>query len=306
MIETIPDAYDNERAALRRYSIRETASLRQFVKAYITTLIPLAACATWLATSQGMSAWVLTAAAAGFTQNALGILMHEASHGFVCAKRWLNDWMADILVCFPIFNTVEGYRAPHLDHHRFSGTQSDPHYGLYGEYRTLSDVCKGLLFDLLGVTAVLSFLKRYNKSAVRTGIGHLLGVLAVQSTLFLLWWTVSGKWYGYVVLWMCPLISIPPLVNRIRTVVEHTPQLLRLCVYRTVIPKWWEYFLIAPYGYAHHFEHHLRPGIPYYELKAAHDALMQVRFVPTDDKIRRDGYLATFRDVLRGIGTQSA
>jgi fatty acid desaturase len=115
------------RLLVERFRPDVTPALRTFVYHYALTIVPiglsLAACALY------PSGWiyVLGALATGFAQNGLGLLMHEGSHCFFHPDRRINDRLADLLVCLPIFNTVEGYRIPHLDHHRYAGTPRDPY-----------------------------------------------------------------------------------------------------------------------------------------------------------------------------------
>jgi hypothetical protein len=63
----------------------------------------------------------IVAVVAGFTQNALGILMHEASHYFLARDRQRNDRLANWLLCYPLMNTVAGYRAEHFLHQSMAG-----------------------------------------------------------------------------------------------------------------------------------------------------------------------------------------
>jgi fatty acid desaturase len=123
-----------------------------FLSRYFLTLIPLMFAAGLLALWPHPVAFVLFAVVAGFTQNALGIPMHEGSHHFFHRNRKTNDLLANLLVCLPIFNTVQGYRDQHFEHHRHSGEEIDPYHDLYGQYATRADVMRRLIADVIGVT----------------------------------------------------------------------------------------------------------------------------------------------------------
>jgi fatty acid desaturase len=64
----------------------------------------------------------------------------------------------------------------------------------------------------------------------------------------------------------------------IRSVAEHFGDLAYeddLSSSRTVMPSLLERFLIAPHHVGYHLEHHLYPGVPYYNLPKLHQLLMK-------------------------------
>src|SRR5205085_10592961 len=131
-------------------------------------VLPLAAALILLASFPYHPAvWVLTALVSGFTQNALGVLMHEGSHFFFHRKKESSDLWCNLLVCLPILNTVQGYRMPHFEHHRCSGEPDDPYFELYNMYPTRWHLIKGFLFDLTGISAVSKFFGRYGSESAR-------------------------------------------------------------------------------------------------------------------------------------------
>jgi fatty acid desaturase len=44
---------------------------------------------------------------------------------------------------------------------------------------------------------------------------------------------------------------------------------------RSVMPYFWERAFFAPHNVNYHLEHHLYPGVPFYNLPELHKALMQ-------------------------------
>jgi fatty acid desaturase len=287
----------------RRRMADEPSSL--FIRLYVPTVAPVVATVALVAVVPAVWSWLLLVAVAGLTQNALGILTHEASHFFLHRNRRVNDIVADWLVCLPIFNTVAGYRRDHFEHHRGCCGPRDPYYGLYGPYERRSQVIRGFVQDVLGLTAVRSFLARYlDRSAgskrdtgaagriavVQIGVQIITvqGIIAAALTL------ATGQWWAYPVAWVAPLLTVPFAVNRVRTFVEHHAGPQEPEASRTTIPSLFEWIAIAPYGYAHHFEHHLMPDVPYYHLGWAHAQLGRLGFLFGGEHLSSGGYLRTF------------
>lgn len=278
----------------------------RFLGRYFLTLVPLALAGWGVASSPRLLSGALFAVVAGFTQNALGLLMHEGSHHFFHRNRGLNDLLANVLVCYPIFNTVQGYRREHFDHHRHSGEEIDPAYALYANYATQADVVKALAADLIGLTAIRSFLRRYGGGVSRDSGESLrmVGATAQQVVVAGLLWWLFGSPLAYLWLWLLPLITIPIAINRMRTIVEHYPGFDPLPANRTTLVGMVEYFCIAPYGYSYHFEHHFAPNVPYYRLAWAHGYLKDRGIVLRSHEYAGDGYLRTFVRMMRDLGAR--
>ena len=273
-----------------------------FALHYIPTVLPIIAALALCALHPAVWTYGLAALATGLAQNGLGVLMHEASHGFFHQNRRINDVLADVLVCWPIFNTVEGYRVPHLDNHRYSGSQRDPYAQLYTGYGSRSRLTLLLAGDLLLFRSITKFADRYFHAATqpRSALDmRSLGALGlVQGFLFSVYAVATGRWYAYLVLWLLPLMTLPQFINRVRTIAEHSREPGDAAVNRSTVAGWWEYLLVAPYGYSYHFEHHLAPTVPYYYLAAAHRLLADRGFGFTRGELT-GGYLRTFVRLYR-------
>ena len=119
-------------------------------------------------------------------------------------------------------------------------------------------------------------------------------LVGVQLGMWGLFLVITGEWWSYFILWVLPLATIPPVINRIRTMVEHHPGFIAGETNRATIPGMIEYFCIAPYGYAYHFHHHLMPEIPYYWLAWSHEKLLEEGVTFSENDLNRFGYLRTF------------
>jgi fatty acid desaturase len=288
---------------------------RIFAGRYFLTIVPLACAAAALTSWPNLGTALAFAIVAGFTQNALGVLMHEGSHCFFHRDRRVNDALANVLVCLPVFNTVAGYRDEHFPHHRRSGTEEDPYYDLYGRYRRSEDVTRGLMRDLLGISAVRAFLRRYGSRAAGdeaprrsagSSLGTLVALATVQGGIAAALWAMTGWPFAWLLLWVFPLMTIPVAVNRMRTLVEHYPGLEGIPANRTTLTGVVEYLCVAPYGYSYHFEHHFAPSIPYYRLRWAHEFLEARGVELASRQCNRSGYFGAFRVMMRELARTSA
>lgn len=305
------DTADLRRREVRKDLLRDLGQMSndpmaRFLGRYILTLVPVAAAAGVLAWTPQLLTAVLFAVIAGFTQNALGLLMHEGSHHFFHGDKDMNDVLANLLVCYPIFNTMQSYRREHFEHHRHSGHERDPFYDLYANYPRRADVIKGLAADSIGLTAVKTFMKRHATNARREGREWIsMAFLLTEQALIagLLWW-LTGSPLAYPLLWLLPLMTIPIAINRMRTIVEHYPGFEPLPANRTTVVSIVEYLCVAPYGYSHHFEHHFAPNVPYYRLAWAHGYLKDRGVTLRSCEYAEHGYLRTFARLMRELGAR--
>jgi len=301
--ETLKQAKEDLVATLR---LRERDPFPIFLRSWALTLLPLLLAFGLTASFPRWWAWLATAIVAGLTQNALGILMHEGSHYFCHRGRKASDTWCNLLVCLPIFNTVQGYRTPHFEHHRSSGEPEDPYFELYADYPSRRHLLKGFLLDFTGISALRKFVVRYSrteKPSPKPDVWYAVpGLFLIQVLIAGLCFVVTGKWYAYFFLWVFPLMTIPVSINRLRTVVEHYPGLLGIKVNRTSLTGLIEYACIAPYGYENHLEHHLLPQVPYYDLDYAHRFLESHDVAFTENEVNSRGYLQTFFRLAQEMG----
>ena len=297
---------------LKEFAGFELKPFRTFAVRYALTMLPLVVIATLAFISPSLWIFVAIAITAGFTQNGLVVLMHEGSHYFFHRNRKANDVITDFLVCLPVFNTVEGYRRPHFEHHRHSGEEVDPYYEIYADYDGPMDVVRGLICDITGISAVRLGLTRYllegrgkdpDNPPSRGPWYALPGLLVMQSLIFLIMWQLTGSLVGYFFLWLLPLLTIPIAINRFRTIVEHYPGFMGIRPNRTTLTGLIDYLCVAPYGYGHHHEHHLMPILPYHCLGWAHGVLEREGVEFTENEINTYGYLHTFWRMMREMRT---
>jgi len=236
----------------------------------------------------------------GARQLGFAVLMHEASHRSLFAKRAVNDWAGQWLCAYPVWSDMAVYRSYHLQHHAHTGTERDPDLGLVTPFPiTRASLWRKIVRDLTGQTGVKfaragwkrSVARWHEPAGRRAAIGVvvtnalLLGALAAlgHAELYLLW---AGAW-----------LTTNTLLTRIRSIAEHalTPSLDDpLGNTRTTLGRWWERLFIAPNRVNYHLEHHLLMTVPHYKLPRMHE-LLRERGLLAHACVERGGYRAILR-----------
>lgn len=226
-----------------------------------------------------MVAWI------GARQHAIAILVHEGAHYRLFANRRLNDWVAEVLLAWPLFGTMRGYAKTHFAHHRHVNSDQDPdwtrkqtpewHFPQRG--RRLAGT---LLKDLLGLNTfqVLGRLKAHSTAAAVEKPDRLFTALrlgfygAIALAISLL-----GLWPAFLLYWLIPALTWLKLVTRIRSIAEHfaLPNDHLYTMTRTTHPSVLDRLFIAPKNIHFHLEHHLYPSVPFFRLPELHRHLME-------------------------------
>ena len=212
----------------------------------------------------------------GMIIHGIGNFMHEGIHGNLFRNRRLNRWVG-FLAGAPTMLPVSGFGANHLLHHKHTRTEQDP-----DELMHMSESRKGrslifyswfvigtILFGLHIPGVVKNRCTKAEQKAVR--LERVLIFLTVISLL------VAAYYFSFLNVllhcWFIPLLVASFLVN-IRGWAEH--QLTNtdhpLTQTRTVTSSRFYSFLNINLNY--HLEHHLFPGVPWYNLPALHRLLL--------------------------------
>lgn len=232
--------------------------------------------------------YILTVIIVGARMHALAILMHDATHfRFLKNRKW-NDLLSNLLIMYPIFTSIEVYRENHLRHHQHLNTDHDPDWvaKLGNRAFTFPKTKKefllsvgSYLFLYQGIMDAFWFLKRFGKNAPKKDTNPSAKIIKI-SFYILLFSTLTyfGGWAYYLLFWVVPYFSTFFMFQYIRSVAEHFGELAYeddLSASRTVKTSLIEQFFIAPHNVGYHLEHHLYPGVPYYNLPQLHKLLMQ-------------------------------
>ncbi|MDA9773843.1 fatty acid desaturase family protein [Saprospiraceae bacterium] len=242
----------------------------------------------------------------GARMHALTILMHDAAHyRFLKNRKW-NDLISNVFIMYPLFSSIQKYRANHLKHHQHLNSDMDPDWVAKLTKREFQfPKTKGnfllTIFSYIifyqGFLDAVWFLKRYKTSGKKRNPQNrdryikLAFYLILFSSL-----TYFNLWYSYILFWMAPYLSSFFMFQYIRSVAEHFGDLAyedSLSSTRTVQPNLFEKFFIAPHHVGYHIEHHLFPAIPFYNLPKLHKLLMK------QDKYRLNAHIT--RGYVKGL-----
>lgn len=258
-----------------------------------------------------VSLLLLAAAQAGFA-----ILQHEAAHRSLFASAKLNDFIGEYLCAQPILQSMPGYRAYHMTHHRLAGTVDDPDLIMTEQYPVAPSSLKRKLWrDASGLTGLKSVLGLIGMAAgywryeltgrvVRVepapqGIpGYLRVFIKNNGHVGLLWQvvmvaTLSALGNGWLyLLWLTAFIFILPICMRIRQIADHavvaeplsTNPLLHA---RTSNARWYEKLWFAPHNEHYHLEHHFMPTTPCWNLPKLHAILAKEGVIPAENQSDR-------------------
>lgn len=231
----------------------------------------------------------------GSRQHAFFANQHEASHGHLSKIKWLNNGVATIFCSFPMGHNFQYFKEYHLMHHRFLNTDLDPSYvPVKNDPNWVFPMNKReflliSLKDFLGlnykvITIYESLYSRQSNSAMvfltRFGFYFVLPLLCFiltkdfyYSILILLYWVVTK--YTLLV-WLI----------RMRTIAEHSGPFLHGEESRDIEGNWLEKFFIIPHHVGYHFQHHDRPDIPAYLVKAENCQYLYPRIFGKDGIIK--------------------
>ncbi len=222
----------------------------------------------------------------GAGMHGLAILMHDATHyRFMKNRKW-NDLVTNLLIMYPLFTSIEQYRQNHMRHHRHLNTEHDPDWvSKFGKKEFLFPKTKReFLVTLLsyfilyqGLRDAVWFLKRFQSPQNKVGTtgNNWIRRIFVLALLTIL--TIKGWWMYYLLFWVIPYLSTFFMFQYIRSVAEHYGELSYdhvLTSTRSVRTNVLERFFIAPHQVGYHLEHHLYPGVPFYNLPKLHRLLM--------------------------------
>ncbi len=255
--------------------------------------------------------WLLAIVLIAGRQHALGVLGHDASHCRLSRKREVNDFVGDVFCWLPLFFCHSRYAHEHILHHKFVNTGRDPYLQDFNTFAIwdwpksprqaavtwLRMLCgfeakamlaPGKRMSVLGKTPTLTSAEK-----VRAGIFY-SGV-----ALFL---TMADAWLAFLILWVLPLITLSALFVHWRTVAEHLglsgPE--DVSATRHVDANFFERLTVAPLAVNYHLDHHLFPGVPFYNLPQLHQRLLREPLY-CRNAIIKDGYFgrnSVYSDVV--------
>jgi fatty acid desaturase len=243
----------------------------------------------------------------GARQLGLAILLHDAAHGALHPDPRLNDAVAEWFC----LGGVAGYRAYHLQHHKYAQQAEDPDLALSAPFPISGQsLRRKILRDLTGQTWFKQRFGRLTaKVKARAPGAPLWPILSDEirrqrrwlclNALGVALFSAAGLWWAWFALWLLPRATWFQLVTRLRNIAEHAlvprnePDPLRHA--RTTHANLIERALIAPYYVNYHGEHHMFMHVPCWRLPALSAALNAKGYYPR--MLRAPGYPSVLRAV---------
>lgn len=283
--------------------------------------LPIMAVMAWSVVAPRWWVYLIAGCVVASRMVAMGVLVHDAVHYLLYKNRLVNDLVADLFLAFPIGMATSLYRKTHFQHHRFTNTDHDIDLAAQ---RTDSDwfewpknpreFAAVMARSVTGLNVHRGWVM-YQHWAPWKHLGDPLSpafplwnrVLYVANTAavyaLFAWGFSTAPWVTakLMALYLIPGITLVNLSLRIRATAEHigADNSEELRATRTVLPRWWERWLVAPFNVNHHLEHHLFPSVPGPNLAKLHRVLMQDHDFRTRAHLTR-GYHGVMSELMSG------
>lgn len=214
------------------------------------------------------------------SQRHLQTHVHDSAHLFISDNRKINDLISNFLYAGFIGMTVENYRQIHQNHHKYNGSEDDPEYFSYEDVKKYGGFTALCFSYALGLEAFKLIKKYYVKQEEKSQTNkNYLHIIICQSVLFLFF--ISFEVYFFYFAWLYLALSLSPLLSRLRFLVEHPG---KNNTTKTSTSTLLEKIFFAPHSFNYHYEHHMFPLVPPYNLKKIHSHIKTNNFFKENPK----------------------
>lgn len=235
-----------------------------------------------------LSFWLypLSALIIGDRQRALASLLHEAAHGTLFKKHFLNTSIGRVISGWTILQSFGAYRQSHvLNHHPRIGEEvDDPDLrymiaeGVYVKQSRSVFIGRYVLGPLIGtrtVKYIWFLLKDRLIGPLHTGEHRVetIAVVIFHATAAILMYQMNALSY-FLLYWWIPFVTIYPIIGWFSELSEHFPMMKNtpndpIYSSRNRYASPVEAFFIGTHGDNYHLTHHLLPGVPHWNLEKA-------------------------------------
>lgn len=213
----------------------------------------------------------------------LAILGHEAAHRLLFRNRTANDVVGKWLLDYPAFVPFDVYRRSHFAHHKEEFGPNEPDIPLYAGYPIpAASWRRKLVRDAVGISGWKNLTPLVRSLRLAPARPFALRILGTQVVIWAGIWALTGKWWLYLVGWLAPWMTVWRVLNRLRSIAEHGGMEASKDRRRTthhVNQSWMARFWIVPYRTGWHLAHHVDMGVPWRNLPALHQELVDAGWV---------------------------
>jgi amino acid adenylation domain-containing protein len=240
----------------------------------------------------------------GARQRALSTIFHDCVHGTAAANKKLELVLGTVLTAYPIFQLYSAYKISHvLNHHpKLGDPDRDPdlqyflRQNIYQRLSRWQCFVRIVILPMLGART-FSFLRylfttrfrietQGGKRSILESKASFVRMRGLDRTAFCLFWAtvvLLGWWTDTLVqiaiFWIVPYLTTFQLVSWFIELSEHTPLMrdLRVDLYmaRNRKSRGLEKFLTGIHNDDYHWDHHLDPRTPCWNLPKAHAVRMK-------------------------------
>jgi fatty acid desaturase len=254
------------------------------------------------------------------------VAIHEAIHRTLLSSNRLNDAVGAVVGALALAN-FDSVKKHHLSHHQLYGRETDPdraEYILEPPARGTAELIWRIFKRSFALTNLGEKIERnlWRRKAPATAavkpageLGALTGMAVAQSCVFLIYWAIGG-WWHYFVFWLAPMFVLSRFFSGLRMYGEHAGLALddgtrgadQIYAARTTVANrpWWqqpswliEKFLLGPFNFNYHHEHHVMQHLPHHHLPKVHRALLEIGYYDRHPRALSNSYLATLRQQVR-------
>ena len=231
----------------------------------------------------------------GSRQVALTVLAHDAAHQRMFDHRVWNDVIGGMLAAWPTFITLGSFRHHHGEHHRHLEQPLDGNRFLWRTHKPDGTRRRDWVYPKTRAGLALKLLKvGLGLPGLRWMIGGQLTAIWFRTSwadlaLRVAWTaaiaavlTALGGWATFLWYWVVPFLTWHIVAQYVRLICEHSAIPARAdgapepyALSRTTLARPLERWLFVPRNISYHVEHHFYPSVPFYNLPALHEALMQ-------------------------------
>lgn len=244
--------------------------------------------------AEAVSSWLLPVAVLviGARQRALASLLHEAAHGTLFAKRFLNAIVGRVLCGWSILQSFSAYRTSHvLNHHpRIGEAADDPdlkfmlEMGVYEKQTRPHFIWNYLVAPSIGLR-IPEYLWFVLKDRLLVNLldrrfrNETLALLSVHAACIVVAGATGWLWEVFVY-WYLTYLTVFGIIGWLSELSEHFPLMgpnedNNVYESRNRYAAWPERLLIGMHGDHLHLTHHLLPGVPHWNLGAATEILRE-------------------------------